>query len=267
MLFYLYMNVSGTWGIFHIVYFVISTVLLVVSLILIKKFVKNEKSKAILVKVFSAILLALIITNRIGNAIQRVNVEHLEGITWLYVFPETICGVCAFALSISLLFFKKDNGATNAVMYMAFAGGLASTFYPDFLNLQGLWELGTMTSVICHTVMLFLVCLVIILGYVKPSTRKWYYQPIAYMLMICYGLFYLNTLMPGIKDVLPVMNINLPLIRSQPILTSWWMLGIGYLAFEMGFLLIYDHFVNKKDFKVIGDEFIHFYRYINQKQK
>ena len=259
------MNVSGTWGIFHIVYFVISTILLIASLILIKRLVKNEKSKVILVKVFAAILLALIITNRIAYTVQYVSIEPIEGITWLYIFPETLCAVCAFVLSISLLFFKKDNHATHAIMYMALAGALLAVFYPTFLNEQGLWELGTMTSLLYHTFMLFLVFLVVVLNYVKPTTKKWFYQPITYMLIICYGLFYLNVLMPSIKDIFPVMNINLPLLTSQPILTSWWMLGIGYFLFEMTFLLIYDHFINKKDFKTIGDEFIHFYRYINQK--
>lgn len=254
----------GAWGIAHIVYFVITVILLVSSLILIKKFVKKEKSKVLLVKIFSAILLALIITNRIAYTVQYVVIDPIKGITWLYIFPETLCAVCSLMLSISLLFFKKDNCVTHAVIYMAAAGALLTTFYPNFLNSQGLWELGTMTSLIYHSLVLFLVILVVMVGYIKPTTKKWYHQPIAYMLIICYGLFYLNVLMPTIKDIFPVMNINLPLLASQPILTSWWMLGIAYFAFEMVFLLIYDHFVNKKPLKKIGDEFIHFYRYINK---
>ena len=256
-------NPPGTWGIAHIVYFVISTLLLVASLILIKRLVKNEKSKVLLVKIFAIILLVLILTNRIGYTIQYVVVEHREGYTWTYIFPETICAITAFGLSISSL-FKKDNWGLHAFIHLAIIGALIVHFYPNFLDSQNLWEVGTITSLLFHTFMLFLAILLIITDYIKLSTKKWYIEPLTYMALICYGLFYINIIGPGIVDIERILNINKPLVDSLPTLTSWWMIGIGYLLWTIVFLFIYDHLINKKSFKVIMDEFIHFYRYINK---
>lgn len=257
-------NPPGVWGVAHIVYFVISTVLLIASLMLIKKFVKNEKTLNLIIRITAGVLLALIIANRISYMIEYIYIQEGTGYTWLNIFPETYCAVSAFSISIAALFFKKDNWGLHATVYLAIVGAIITAVYPDFMNAQNLWAPGTMTSLIYHTVMLFLAILMIITKHVKLTTRKWYIQPLFIMGMLLYGLFYWQVILQG-KQYDTILAINIPLVESQPILTSWWMVCIGYLLFELAFLFIYDHFVNKKDFKTIKDEFIHFYRYINKK--
>lgn len=254
----------GAWSIPHIVYFVITTILIIGGLLLIKRFVKNEKTKVLLVKIFAAILLVTIITNRIAYTVQYVAMEQREGYTWTYIFPETLCALTAFCISISALCFKKDNWGLHAFTPMAFISALIVHFYPNFLDNQGLLEVGTITSLLFHTFMIFLSALIVMTRYVNLSTKKWYIESLTYIVFICYGLFYINVIGPGIVDKEPIMNINRPLVMSQPILTSWWMLGIAYLLWEVASLFAYDYFVNKKSFKTIGNEFIHFYRYINK---
>lgn len=253
----------GVWGTAHIIYFAVTIVLLVGSLFLIKRYVKNERTIKLIVKITAACLLALFITNRIGYMVRYIYIEPREGYTWMSVLPETFCSVTSLIFSIAVLCFRKNNCLIHGSICMALVGAIETTFYPDFLNTQGLWEVGTITSLFYHTVMLFLVLLIIITNYVRLTIKKWYIQPIVFMMMICYGLFYWQVLLGG-KNFDCILGINIPIIASQPILTSWWMFGIGYLLFEIIFLALYDRFVNKKTFKMIGFEFIHFYRYINK---
>lgn len=252
----------GVWGTAHIIYFVLSVVLIVAGLFLIKRYVKKEKTIKLIVKITALALLITAITNRIGYMVQYIEIEHREGYTWASILPETFCSVSSFCLSISVLCSKKDSWSIHGFVHMALIGALFTVFYPDFLDTQGLWEVGTMTSLIYHSIMLFLALLVIVTRYINLTMKKWYVQPLFFMIIICYGLFYWKVFNIGDYDT--ILGINQSLIKSQPILGSWWMIGIGYLLYELAFLTFYDHFVNKKDFKTIGNEFIHFYRYINQ---
>lgn len=256
-------NYPGAWGVAYIIYFILSTIILVGGLILIKKYVKKEKTVKLIVKITAACLLALFITNRIGYMVRYIYIEPREGYSWLNIFPETFCSVSAFVFSIAVLFFKKDNFLMHGIIHMVILGALETCVYPSFLNDQGLWEVGTITSLLYHTCMLFLALLVIITKYVKLTIKKWYVQPIMFMVIICYGLFYWQVILGGDTPD-NILNINQPFIKSLPTLTSWWMIGIAYLAWEIVFLSLYDYFVNKKSFKTIGYEFIHFYRYINK---
>lgn len=252
----------GVWGVEYIIYFIVTTLLLVLGLFLIKRYVKKEKTIKVVVKITAACLLILFILNRIGYMIQYIYIEPVEGYSWLNVFPETLCSVSSLLFAIAVLFLKKDNFLIHGIIHMALLGAIETCLYPSFLNSQGLWEVGTITSLLYHTCMLFLALLVIITKYVNLTIKKWYIQPIVFMLIICYGLFYWQVILQG-SNVDNILNINMPFISSMPILSSWWMIGLAYLAWDILFLYMYDHFVNKKSFKTINDEFIHFYLYIN----
>ncbi len=249
-------NYPGSWGTFHIIYFVISTLLVITSLILIKKYIKKEKTLNLVIKITSLVLLLLIITNRISYTVQHVMIEHKEGYNWTYIFPETFCALSCLLFSISTLVGKKNNVLMHGSFYMALIGAFTVAVFPDFLNRQGLLEVGTITSLIYHTLMLFLALLVLITYYFKPSIKRWYIQPIVNISMICYGLFYLSVFCNG-EAPFSILGINKPFVDGQPILCSWYMMSLGYLVFELLFTVIYELIINKKSIKKITYEFIH----------
>lgn len=251
----------GVYCIPHIAFLAIMIPLLALGIILSIYYVKSEKANKLLIKITAGVLLALIITNRIAYTYQRVEIERLPGYTWGYLLPETFCGLSALFLSITVLVGKKDNILLHALVYFGLVNGVASTFFPVYLDRQGFFEVGTLTSLIFHVVLVFLSLTIILKKYMTPSIKKWYIVPLVYGLFCLIGLFEIQVLDTPAKEA---MSLFEPLVSALPTLTSWYMLGIEFTVLMIIVLFTYEHFANQKTFKQTAFEFIHFYRYINK---
>lgn len=231
-----------------IVYLVITIILGVSAIYLIKKFVKNEKILYWIIKGTGIALLIVIIINRIATAYQCLVLEKHEDITsWWFLLPESFCGMSCLCFAIVTVFFKPNNVGLHAFMYFAFAGGLCASIYPSYLDFLDFWSLRAFTGLLHHTIMLFLSLLMIMTGYIKPSMKRWVAIPIAYGCFIIWGVFAEQYL--GFP--IDTMNIKQALIPSQPVLTSWWMLGLLINVCGFVFILLWEHLHNKKSYKEV----------------
>lgn len=203
----------------HIVFLALFFVLAAVGTVLVIRFAKSEKSRSIIVKVSAAVLLVLIVTNRISVTAAQVSSEP-ELYSWLNLLPYTFCGLASLVYALSALFGKDNNTVFHFIVYFGFFGGLATLFYPDFLETQTFWDIRTTTGLLHHAVMVWMSALLVATGKFRPDAKKWYVYPIGYCLVMLLGLFELDGL--GFNEA---MNIGKPLVSSLPVLTSWYVIG------------------------------------------
>lgn len=246
----------GVYSLPHIVYLAIMIPLVVAGIILVMKFIKEEKHIRLLVMITAGALLALIVTNRIAYTYQRVVIEggtlFVDGevlhYTWGYLVPETFCGLSALALSLAALCFKKDNILLHALAYFGLINGIASSFYPVYLNRQGFFEVGTITSLIFHVVMVFLSLVIILKKYMVPTIKKWYAVPLVYAIFCLIGLFDVQVLGTPEKEA---MSLFEPLVSQLPHLSMWYSIGIALTVADIIFLFLHEIFANHKNFQVV----------------
>ena len=80
---------QGVYGIGHIVYLIISILLMVLGIIIIK-LVKKEDIYFRIIKISGIILLILILINRISVTYYDVVISKREGYSWLNIIPNTL---------------------------------------------------------------------------------------------------------------------------------------------------------------------------------
>lgn len=237
----LFTSYPGVFGIEHIIYMILVVILFALSFILIKKFIKTDKQKQLLIKIGAGVLLALIIANRISVTYYDVVINHREHYTWLNLIPNSWCGMSSLILSLALLFGKKDNPVLHCISYIGALGGFLTIIYPDFLDSQMFFEIRSVTGLLHHTMNLWLVIVSIMCQYLVPSIKKWYYYPLGLSLILSFGVFE--------KDALgftKAMQINEPLLKSLPILTSWYVVGSVSIILQILVLLAFEHFRKNK---------------------
>lgn len=216
------------FGTEHIVFLVIFAVLSIVSLILIAKFVKTEKTKAIIIKVLAALLLCAVACNRISIAVLSND--------WVRLIPNTFCGLDSLVLSLALLFGKKDNAVLHFVVYVGFVGGLVTLIYPDFIeSYSTIFHPITFSGLLHHALTLYLTILVQVVGWFTPNYKKWKNLVIGFMAYITLGAFLIFVL-----DVNTAFYINAPILDDTP-LTVWVIapiFAVGYALYMLAYELI-----------------------------
>lgn len=99
----------------HLTYTSIALILIVVGAILCRLFLKEERPRLIAVRCTGAVLLALILWNRI--CIMNDAIE--AGGTALSIIPNTFCGLASLTTALALLFAKKDGKLLHfAVLFL-----------------------------------------------------------------------------------------------------------------------------------------------------
>ena len=82
--------------------------------------------------------------------------------------------------------------------------------------------------------------------------KRWYYSPLTYGFMMLLGVFEVFVL--RFPEDSHVMNLFAPILASQPILTSWWMLWIGYTFGVPLYLFGYEYFIiHKKPIEILKE--------------
>lgn len=220
------------FGTAHIIYFITFLVLGVISLILIKKYVKSEKVLTIIIKSIAAALLIAVILNRISIVLKDNNPIAL--------IPSTFCGLSSFVLSLSVLIGKRDSSIFQFICYIGPIGGAITIFYPTFISQStSIFYFATITGLLHHTIMLYLGILLLVMGWFKPSVKKAAWLPLGLCCFVTYGTFLSYAL--GIKGA---MDLDAPLISNS--IFHWWFIGIVVIIIQWAIIFLYKFFTSRK---------------------
>lgn len=219
------------FGVEHIIYVVVFLVILIASIILVIKYIKNDEKKTYLfMRVTGAILLVLIVLNRIAICLHKGS--------WLYLIIDSYCGLCSFVFSLALLFGKKDNVVLHFACYLGLVGGLSNVIYPSYIS-QGssIFYFATITGLLHHSVLVYGIVMCYITKFFTPTFKKWYILPLG--LTCCVSLGELEISLFGLPDAFLIKG---PII-SGTILT-WYFIGALLISASILEMLIFDK-INK----------------------
>ena len=218
----------------HLVYLAIFVVFMVVNLILIKIYIKDEKAKDITVKVVASLLLVFIIWNRIS-----VSISHKS---WTLIIPDTFCGMSSLVLALACLIGKRDNEVLHFVFYVAILGGFLTIIYPDFIGQNpSFFYTNTISGLLHHSFAFYLCLLLLITKYFTPNYKKWPNLVIGFMAYITLGAFEMSVF--GYYDA---FYINNPILSGTPL--NVWLLAIIFAVLYVLFFVIYE-LVKRKIYK------------------
>ena len=214
------------YGTEHIVYMCVCLVLMVVLLMLLKRFVPRDKM-FIPVKLTAAVGLVLIVINRIVVARSR-------GGTFLDFIPDTYCSMMGFILPVVVLLFRPGTKIFQYAIFAGMIGGLITLFYPDFLvYFDSIFNIHPFTGLLYHTLMVLVFLEVLVCGYYTPSFRNWASFPVGLAFMVVFAVFG-NTVLGQSNN----MYLNAPLLPDTAL--TWWVAGILMLVLYTVCLQVYE---------------------------
>lgn len=225
------------FGVSHIVFLLISTVLIVAGLIIIKKFVKSKRMENHILISTALVLLVLIILNRFS-----ITFWNPEGIDYTELAPMTLCGMTSLLLALSaLVFVKKQNHSVfHFLIYLAIIGGLANNIYPDYISqASSIFHSRTITGLLHHTVSLFLGLLIIMNGEFKPALKRAYCLPLGLSFYTTLGLFYTQVFSPNPRNT---MNIAQPIVPGL----DWYILYALAIVIHFVMLFVFEMIAKKR---------------------
>ena len=220
------------FGIEHILYIVITTILGGAALLAAKKFAKTEKTQNIVLKLLALLLLAAIVTNRLSQVFRYGQVR------WYCIIPDSICGMTSLVLSLGVLFGKKDNGAVHFTWLLGLFGGISTVIYATFLDQDAsFFYLPTISGLIHHSLAAMVAVAVLMFRYIEISYKKWHCTLFGFMGYVTVGAFLMN-----IFDLSDAMHLAEPLLDDTP-LTIWVMAPMYAVAY--GIILFVAEMVKK----------------------
>lgn len=207
----------------HSIYVVISIILAVVTCIFAKKYAKTEKSQEVLMRCFGGLLFAVIFINRLSLVFEGSEPN------WMKLITDSFCSTSSYVLGITLLVGKKNNNVLHFIWLIALAGGIATTFAPNFIgqNPSFLYP-PTIWGMMHHTLSAIIVIVMLLFGYVDISYKKWYCTLWGFASYLSYGAF-----------LMCVLKFGNPFYMVEPVfagtfLTVWGMAPI----YIVGYILI-----------------------------
>ncbi|MGD9909757.1 MAG: hypothetical protein AB7U79_04030 [Candidatus Izemoplasmatales bacterium] len=216
------------YGLEHFLYLFTVFSIYAVGFYLIHKFIKTEKQVTWLIKGLGLVLFLAIMWNRISVSALR------DG--WDFFIPSTFCGFSSLALSLGAIFLKKDHPFFHSVAFVGLLGGLLTTFYPDFIGQSdSIFYPMTISGLVHHSVMVFLVIVMIQTKFLIPTKKKWFYLPLGLSLYMTFGLFQITVL--GYNDA---MYIYHPILEGTAL--NWFVLGMIFLPYHFIFVSVFDYF-------------------------
>lgn len=221
------------FGIEHILYIVISTVLGGLALLIAKRFAKTDKSRTAVIKVLAALLFVSIMANRLSQ------VFRYEDIRWYCIIPDSICGMTSLVFSLGVLLGKRDNGVLHAMWLPGLFGGISTVIYATFVS-QGasIFYLPTISGLLHHSFCAMLVVALFLFKQIDITYKKWYWTLIGFMFYVTVGAFLMQTF-----HMSDAMHIAEPLLPDTP-LTIWVMMPMYAVAYVL--ILLIAEIVQKK---------------------
>lgn len=221
------------FGIEHILYLVITTVIAVTTIILAKKKLKTDKQQTIFIKCLGLILFITILTNRISQVFCYGKTQ------WHLLIPETFCGMTSLVLSLAVLFGKKDNPIFHFVWLIALFGGIAATVYANYIpDFDTFFHITTITGLLHHTISATLIVALLIFKHIHITYKKWYYPLLGFTCYFTIGAFLMATF--NLEDAFQMAK---PLVENTP-LTAWFVAPIFAVVYTIIIFTI--EFIRKK---------------------
>lgn len=206
------------FGIEHILYIVISTVIGGVGLYLAYKYAKDEKKQNIILKIIAVLLFVSVMTNRISQ------VFRYEEVRWYCIIPDSFCAMTSLVLSIAVLFGKKNNNAYHFLWLLGLFGGISTVIYAAFVG-QGptIFYIPTITGLLHHSFSAILVVGLLMFKQIDITYKKWYCTLFGFTSYLTVGAFLMHTF--NLSDA---FHIAEPLLPNTPL--TAWVMGPMYAA-------------------------------------
>lgn len=224
------------FGIEHILYIILSTVLGSVTLLCAKKFAKTERSQEVFLRILAAFLFVAIMTNRLSQVFRYDDAQ------WYRIIPDSYCGMTSLVLSLSVLLGKKDNGGIHFTWLLGIFGGISTVIYATFVG-QGptIFYLPTISGLLHHSLSAMTVVAVLMFGYIDITYKKWHYTLFALTSYITVGAFLMQMF-----DMSDAFHIAEPLLPNTP-LTVWVMAPMYAVAYAL--ILLIAEIIKRKQMK------------------
>jgi uncharacterized membrane protein YwaF len=225
-------NMPKVFGWQHLVYVAIAVTIMIISFIIINKKTKTEKDIRNVIRFVGFLLLAAIIWNRISICVN--------GGTFKHILPESYCGLSSLLLSLAAIFLPRNHKVFHCIAYTGLLGSFLTLVYPDFIGqADSIFYSKTISGLMHHTIMFFLVVLMFKTKFIVPDLKKWYILPLGLCLYVVYGIFLITIL-----DYSNAMYIYEPILPGTPL--NWFVLGIIFMGLYMTFLIIWDKKIKPK---------------------
>ncbi len=221
------------FGIEHILYIIISTLVGGGAIILMKRLAKTENSQKIALKSLALLLFIAIMTNRLSQ------VFRYDTVRWYCVIPDSFCGMTSLVLSLGVLFGKKNNAILHFTWLLGLFGGISTVIYATFVG-QGasIFYLPTISGLLHHSLCALLVVALLMFNQIDITYKKWYCTIFGFTAYLTTGAFLMHTF--NLSDA---FHIAEPLLSGTS-LTAWVMAPMYLGAYAIILLVI--EFARKK---------------------
>ena len=214
------------YGIEHIIYLLVMTAIFVTIFLLSHKYAKTENSKVLVLKGMALALLISVVANRISIVFKT------EVPAWSYLIPDSYCGMSSLVLALSVLFGKKDNAIYHFVWIVAIVGGLATTFYSNFIGQNpSFFYIPTITGFLHHTISVGVVIALFLFKQITLDIKKWFYVPLGLCCYYALGAFLMATF--GYGDAFSMFT---PILEGTP-LDAWLITPIYTVVYVISCLV------------------------------
>ena len=224
------------FGIEHITYIIISTILGGISMFFAYKYVKTEKTQSLFLKVLAIALFISVMTNRVSQ------VFRYDTVRWYCLIPDSFCAMTSLVLSLAVIFGKKDNCIYHFVWLLGLFGGVSTVIYATFVGQDSsFFYIPTITGLLHHSFSALLVVALLMFKQIDITYKKWYYTLFGFTSYLTVGAFLMHTF--NLSDA---FHIAEPLLPGTP-LTAWFMAPIYAIAYAIILVLI-ELFKRKRNF-------------------
>ena len=220
------------FGIEHILYIVISTILGGGGMFFAYKYLKDEKSQNLILKILAILLFVSVMTNRLSQ------VFRYDTVRWYCIIPDSFCAMTSLVLSLAVLFGKKDNVVYHFVWLLGLFGGISTVIYASFIGQSdSIFYIPTITGLLHHSFCALLVVALLMFKQIDITYKKWYCTLFGFTCYLTIGAFLMHTF-----DMSDAFHIAEPLLPDTP-LTAWVMAPM--YAFSYALILFIIHIVRK----------------------
>ena len=208
------------FGIEHILYIIISTLIGGGGLFLAYKFAKNDKTQTIILKILAALLFISVMTNRLSQ------VFRYDDVRWYCIIPDSFCAMTSLVLSLAVLFGKKDNNVYHFVWLLGLFGGISTVIYATFVGQDSsFFYIPTITGLLHHSFSAIVVVALLMFKQINITYKKWYCTFFGFTAYLTLGAFMMHTF-----ELSDAFHIAEPLLPGTP-LTAWVMAPMYAIAY------------------------------------
>lgn len=215
------------FGIEHITYIIISTLVGGIGMLFAYKYAKNEKTQNIILKCLAAALFISVMTNRLSQVFRYDTVR-------LYcIIPDSFCAMTSLVLSLAVLFGKKNNNVYHFVWLLGLFGGISTVIYATFVDQHpSFFYIPTFTGLLHHSFSAIVVVALLMFKQINITYKKWYCTFFGFTSYLTLGAFLMHTF-----DLSDAFHIAEPLLPNTP-LTAWVMAPMYVTAYAIILLVI-----------------------------